>query len=620
MASHMNAGLCAASRQRPGPLLASGNNGYDSAKPSPSPSNRPQSAANGHVQKATKLFIGGISRHTTTKQLQDHFSQYGRVIDCVAMKEPNGRSRGFGYVTFNSQAAAHSCLKEPQKIDGRLVDMKLAVPEGADQKNAKAKESAANTAQVEDEFPMGMMQGSSLLGLPCTNWPNSPAAYASLCNQQQVANQWALAAASARMGLDHAAHHGLTSSNLLDCVDLLSGRAQQAAMGNIPGGCTESSGLRIVPAGSSPGAPLKLELPNTMHASAPEFVPMAGLTAAAYASTSENENKSYGVVKNQLARAPLGEITNKLEIVTGKASHMPVFAFEAKKTQSQNTVAKPPGLDLGSSKENITPLIQTTSRLLPLPLPAGNVTKLAAASKLGIMTDFMDEDSIVGPDLSLKQEYESCEDESLMSLGSAFHASGECRRCNFFTKGRCQNGKNCVFCHLPHQKKKLSRQDKRERQVQDEELPEETAVYPSSMGPQSQHAALLGVGLTKPAARSVPPGLAPPPGLAASTMPWQPEEEVSPAYASMLDQHMPYGFPMMTPPGSMALNYTSFLATASPHGSIFSTAPPGNSSPMHAAHLSPANASKIPATIATGSLETNDKAKKALSGRTVCYV
>ncbi|CAE7460374.1 unnamed protein product, partial [Symbiodinium sp. KB8] len=37
---------------------------------------------------------------------------------------------GFGYVTLDSPQAAELCLAAPQVIDGRVVDMKRAVPEG----------------------------------------------------------------------------------------------------------------------------------------------------------------------------------------------------------------------------------------------------------------------------------------------------------------------------------------------------------------------------------------------------------------------------------------------------------------------------------------------------------
>jgi hypothetical protein len=51
------------------------------------------------------------------------------------------------------------------------------------------------------------------------------------------------------------------------------------------------------------------------------------------------------------------------------------------------------------------------------------------------------------------------------SMGSVGHFLGQCRRCNFYAKGRCGNGKNCTFCHLPHEQKNKSRQEKRARKA-----------------------------------------------------------------------------------------------------------------------------------------------------------
>merc|ERR550532_2649772 len=110
------------------------------------------------IGRPAKLFIGGITRHTTTKQLRDHFSRYGRVLDCVAMRQPDGRPRGFGYVTLDSQAAADRCLAEPQVIDGRVVDMKRAVPEGSG--------ASTNSMGQHADYSMGMRTPQT----PLYNW------------------------------------------------------------------------------------------------------------------------------------------------------------------------------------------------------------------------------------------------------------------------------------------------------------------------------------------------------------------------------------------------------------------------------------------------------------------
>jgi len=74
-----------------------------------------------------KLFVGGISANTTTEALRMHFSKYGRLIDAVVMSK-NGRPRGFGFVTYDTLGPAVMALAEPQWLDGRLVDVKRAVP------------------------------------------------------------------------------------------------------------------------------------------------------------------------------------------------------------------------------------------------------------------------------------------------------------------------------------------------------------------------------------------------------------------------------------------------------------------------------------------------------------
>lgn len=86
-----------------------------------------QDLAQGAAAPPFKLFVGGISTHTTTEVLCQHFSKYGHLSDAVVMVK-DGRPRGFGFVTFVSELAAAQALTEPQWIDGRFVDVKRAVP------------------------------------------------------------------------------------------------------------------------------------------------------------------------------------------------------------------------------------------------------------------------------------------------------------------------------------------------------------------------------------------------------------------------------------------------------------------------------------------------------------
>jgi hypothetical protein len=64
-------------------------------------------------------------------------------------------------------------------------------------------------------------------------------------------------------------------------------------------------------------------------------------------------------------------------------------------------------------------------------------------------------------------------DDGLPSIGSIGHAEGTCKRCAFFSKGRCQNGKDCSHCHYPHEERKRYRKrGQRARDDGQEELEE----------------------------------------------------------------------------------------------------------------------------------------------------
>lgn len=419
--------------------------------------------------RPTKLFIGGISRNTTTKHLRDHFSQIGRVLDCVAMKNGEGQSRGFGYVTLDSATAAQKCLCEPQCIDNRIVDMKLAVPEGSG-----ASPKSAN-------FNMNMYSGynTDLFGsFDYSEWPEATAAYGG------GAFPWWPEDTSP------------TASQGLDCLDLLcSSRGgysphdltpHSAGMSasfcfddfadsgaNTP--CSKDShetGLLLPPVLSSDAGNKTQQFTNHMSASAPEFVPQA---AAAH---EENHQAGAGKIKARTSsknRAPLGEITN---IVNSEDILKPFRSPSKGADAAVGTLNAVKGDDeaakLEDSQTGEAEVAAEQKALL-------DGTEVSSESS-------EDADAAYGP---AEDDQAEVDMNNLPSLGSAQHASGECKRCNFFAKGRCQNGKDCSFCHLPHEKRKLSRAEIRERRA-------------SFEATEMQAGPIL------------PPGL---------TAPWQPEQE-----------------------------------------------------------------------------------------------
>lgn len=78
------------------------------------------------IFESGKLFVGGLSWGTTQDKLECYFSKYGKIIDCVVLKNHMGRSRGFGFVTFADPKNVFAVFENhPHCLDGRFIDAKL---------------------------------------------------------------------------------------------------------------------------------------------------------------------------------------------------------------------------------------------------------------------------------------------------------------------------------------------------------------------------------------------------------------------------------------------------------------------------------------------------------------
>lgn len=83
-------------------------------------------------EKTAKMFVGGVSQDCTEEEFKEFFSTFGRVIDATLMIDKDtGRPRGFGFVTFESEAAVENVMAQPYlAIHDKQVEVKRATPKG----------------------------------------------------------------------------------------------------------------------------------------------------------------------------------------------------------------------------------------------------------------------------------------------------------------------------------------------------------------------------------------------------------------------------------------------------------------------------------------------------------
>jgi len=419
----------------------------------------------------TKLFIGGISRRTTTKQLRDHFSQSGRVLDCVAMRTPDGRPRGFGYVTLDSVAAAEHFLSEPQIIDDRIVDMKRAVPEVSTPKGSDQLLLPFDYSMAEHSISMGMQ------------------AY---CSPSSMFYPWAESGFYCDVGCNgNLLDMGMPSpptlvDPLLDCVGLL----------------TQSGSLLD-----------GIDVPSDSGTAEEIQVPLGEITNTIGTSSQPPSTRNLTRLAEPESVKPYKPVSINHRVLGALGSPEQCFVFEdspVKETSAASTAPPSPN-DAEGDLSPQAPSIATPTELPTSPDADGDVA------------------------------------DGLPSFGSAQHSAGECRRCNFFAKGRCRNGFDCIFCHLPHDRHKLSRQEKREqkaaRQAQRSDAGSGTDDG-SDVDSEGETSMMQQMGplLLSPAAARAPPGLSAKSCLA-SEMPLQAK---STAASSSPDAAL---LPFMGPPG-----------------------------------------------------------------------
>lgn len=83
--------------------------------------------------RSKKIFVGGLAPETDDTQLKGYFEQFGVVAEALVLVDHNsGRSRGFGFVTFEDEDSVAKVFSAGSMHDlgGKQVEVKSATPKG----------------------------------------------------------------------------------------------------------------------------------------------------------------------------------------------------------------------------------------------------------------------------------------------------------------------------------------------------------------------------------------------------------------------------------------------------------------------------------------------------------
>lgn len=130
--------------------------------------------------------------------------QFGRVVDATLMIDKDtGRPRGFGFVTFDSEAAVEATLAGPLEILGKPIEVKKAQPRGnmrdeEDRRNRRGREGFRDGTQADSSQQQQTPQSQT--GLTGGLTPQMMAQYWQRMQQYFALMQQQMAVAAAAQG------------------------------------------------------------------------------------------------------------------------------------------------------------------------------------------------------------------------------------------------------------------------------------------------------------------------------------------------------------------------------------------------------------------------------------
>lgn len=68
------------------------------------------------------LFVKNLDSFVTEKKLEEVFGKFGKIVSCKIAKDDHGKSKGFGFVQFDSNESADNAL---QSLHGTVLNQNI---------------------------------------------------------------------------------------------------------------------------------------------------------------------------------------------------------------------------------------------------------------------------------------------------------------------------------------------------------------------------------------------------------------------------------------------------------------------------------------------------------------
>lgn len=94
------------------------------------------------AKKFTNVYIKNFTDNIDEEKMRDMFTKYGNIVSCKVMTDPEGKMKGFGFVSFEDHEAAQKAVEE---LNGKDID-------GKDLYVGRAQKKAERQAELKERF------------------------------------------------------------------------------------------------------------------------------------------------------------------------------------------------------------------------------------------------------------------------------------------------------------------------------------------------------------------------------------------------------------------------------------------------------------------------------------